>query len=96
MKISHELDSLCDELQRRDVGRCGAVSWQGKHRWFGKVDLAGRFGPPPQTRVEAVIAELGWAPAENGDANTFEHAGMRLSLYLHVGSVHAIHVTTRI
>jgi hypothetical protein len=58
-EIKAAVQSICAELDRTNVGRCGALTWHGKHGWFARVEVHEATGKAA-SNITQVAKDLGW------------------------------------
>lgn len=94
-RIEQTLVAACEASERQRIARCGGVTWHGKHRWFGKIELEGFNGAPERSDVERMLGELGWTHSTtSGEVVSFERGDMELSIHVPREGVRTFIATT--
>ncbi|MDX2220569.1 MAG: hypothetical protein SF172_16240 [Burkholderiales bacterium] len=94
-QIKAAAQSICAELDRIRVGRCGAITWQGKHGVYARIEVHAQ-GNSLQTFSD-VMSDLGWAQIGTG-SGSIHHTKDALNLSLSVspaGSTYLIISSTK-
>jgi hypothetical protein len=82
IQIETELQEVCSVLVRTSVARCSAVTWQGKHRWFGRVLLEASSSRPSAGEFAKIISQLGWvAVGASAGVAEYRRENMELTFY---------------
>jgi hypothetical protein len=82
-QIAAAVRQVCSGLVNATVGSCGAVSWGGKHRWFGRTVLEASPSRPSATAFAKLISDLGWSSA-SASAGVVEYRRQDLELSFYV------------
>jgi hypothetical protein len=86
---------LCAQLRETDAGKCGAIVWRGKHRWFGRVTLDAGVGQPSGIAFVKVVEKLGWISAgSSAGVVEYTRTGLELSFFVLNDRVLEFTVTT--
>lgn len=94
-QIDAALREVCSGLAAAAVGKCGVVSWGGKHRWFGRILLEASPSRPGAAAFAKVIAEQGWSSAgSSAGVAEYRRQGMELSFYVVGDEVQELTITT--
>jgi hypothetical protein len=94
-QIGVALREVCVNLAKASAGRCGEVSWGGKHRWFGRVLLKTSSIRPTAEGFTTVVKELGWSlVGTSAGVTEFGGEDLELSFYAVEGTVQGFTVTT--
>lgn len=94
-QIEVALGEVCAGLSAAAIGRCGAIEWRGKHRWFGRVMLEGAPMRPSAAAVEQIVTRLGWSFAQSSAGVVeYRRPGMELGYYVVGEAVQEMTITT--